>query len=98
MATVAPAKILSLNVGEPADMPWNGRSIRSSMLKKPVKSLIVNLKNIEGDSFASPEYHGTPDSVLYGFGMKSILKFLALLGRSEYSPGELGENLTLDEF
>src|SRR5438874_1267699 len=46
------ANILSLNVGVPQKMEWNGRSIVSSMFKQPVPGpLVVGPLSIEGDSF-----------------------------------------------
>src|SRR5438874_1872249 len=90
-------KILSLNVGGPAPIEWNGHRIISSMKKSPVQELNVHLYNIDGDSFASPQHHGTPDSVLYVFGMKSILEYMNMLGRTTYQPGALGENVTVED-
>jgi len=92
------AKILSLNVGLPEKMEWHGRSIVSSMKKTPVPGpLIVHRDHIEGDKFANPEFHGTIDSVVYLFGMPSLLEYVKLLGHTEYVPGALGENVTLSE-
>ena len=92
------AKILSLNVGGPTLLEWKGRSVRSSMYKRPVPGPLVVLGDrIEGDSFADPKYHGTVDSVLYAYGMTSIMDFLQRIGRDSYEPGALGENLTLDQ-
>lgn len=92
------AKILSLNVSHPKEMAWQGKTIISSMLKNPVPGpLVVSLTQIEGDSFNQPEYHGTVDSVLYAYGVKSAMMFMKLLGRDNFVPGSLGENLTVDE-
>lgn len=92
------AKILSLNIGHPAPMEWNGKSIVSSMLKHPVPGpLVVSETAIEGNSFANPNFHGTNDSVLYAYGMASALAFISQIGRSVYEPGSAGENVTLDE-
>lgn len=92
------AKILSLNIGGPAPMEWEGRSILSSMKKNSVPGpLVVHEERIEGNSFASPNYHGTPDSVLYAFGMKSAEIFMKELGGGEYQAGATGETVTLDE-
>lgn len=99
MSGLAPARILSLNIGLPRAMEWEGRSVTSSMLKTPVTGpLIVHRENVDGDRFASPEFHGTPDSVLYAFGMPSLLAYMRSIGRDGYDPGALGENLTLDDF
>ena len=70
----------------------------SSMLKAPIpEPLVVHMETIDGDRFANVNSHGTHDSVLYAFGVKSALEYMALLGRTEYIPGSLGENVTLDE-
>ena len=92
------AKILSLNKGTPEKMEWQGRTVVSSMLRRPFNGpLIVHSGHIEENSFEEPQYHGQEHSVLYEFGMKSALEFTKLLGRSTYEPGETGENVTLDE-
>ncbi|MGZ3722724.1 MAG: MOSC domain-containing protein [Bdellovibrionales bacterium] len=92
------SKILSLNVGGPAPMEWQGKSIVSSMRKSPVPFLNVHLYNIDGDSFAHTRVHGLPHSVLYIAGVKSFLEYMHLLGRDQYEPGSLGENITVDDF
>jgi MOSC domain-containing protein YiiM len=91
-------KILSLNIGDPAPMDWNGKSVLSSMLKHPVPGpLIVHRDRIEGNTFANPKAHGAIDNVLYAFGMKSALEYAALLGLTNYEPGATGETVTLDD-
>jgi MOSC domain-containing protein YiiM len=93
------AKILSLNIGQPAPMEWQGKSIVSSMLKHPVPGpLKVELDHIEGNTFSSPQFHGMIANVLYAYGMTSALEFMKLLGRDRYLPGSAGETLTLDHF
>jgi MOSC domain-containing protein YiiM len=92
------AKILSLNIGGPAPMEWEGKSVLSSMKKESVTGpLVVHEDRIEGNSFANPNYHGTPDSVLYAFGMDSAEIFMKVLGGGEYKAGATGETLTLDQ-
>ena len=91
-------KILSLNIGHPAPMEWNGKSIVSSMKKESVPGpLVVHRDSIDGNTFAQPQFHGALHSVLYAFGMKSALEFAKVLGRATYEPGATGETLTLDE-
>lgn len=92
-------KILSLNIGVPAEMDWNGKSIRSSMHKHPVPGpLVVHKDHIEGNTFANPAAHGTLDFLLYAYGMPSALSFVKRLGRETYPPGTSGETLTLEDF
>ncbi|MGZ3695146.1 MAG: MOSC domain-containing protein [Bdellovibrionota bacterium] len=95
------SKILSLNIGHPAPMEWNGKSIVSSMLKHPVPGpLVVHRDHIQGNSFAHPEFHGTLDFLLYIYGLPSIASFLRTLKMdpSGYIPGTTGETLTVDDF
>jgi MOSC domain-containing protein YiiM len=92
-------KILSLNIGTPRRLEWNGKSLMSSMPKNPVADpLIVHLDRIEGNSFANGNHHGTIESLLYIYGIPSALKFMAVLGHDEYLPGTTGETLTVDDF
>lgn len=79
-------------------MEWGDKSVTSSMLKHPIAGpLIVHADRIEGNVFANPQAHGTVDSVLYAFGMKSILHYMAQLGRTDYVPGSAGETVTVDD-
>ena len=79
-------------------MEWQGKSISSSMLRHPVEGpLVVHEDHIEGSSFANTNVHGTPDSILYAYGLTSIMVYMKALGRSDYQPGALGESVTLDE-
>ena len=92
------AKIISLNSGEPSMMEWQGRSVLSSMLRRPVPGpLVVHLDRVEGNSFASPQFHGLESGVLYAYGVKSALTFLHLLGLPTFVPGAVGEVVTVDD-
>jgi MOSC domain-containing protein YiiM len=91
------ARILSLNVGQPAEIRWRGKNVVSSMHKTPVDgSLLVSKRRVKGDRFADEELHGTPDRVLYALGVKQIEGYVRALGLERYEPGSLGENITLD--
>ena len=92
------AKILSFNIGGPKEIEWNGKTINSSMHKLPVSGpLVVYKDRIEGNIFTSPEFHGTLESVLYIYGMKSAQKFAERLGLEKYTPGMTGETITVDD-
>ncbi|MES2964238.1 MAG: MOSC domain-containing protein [Bdellovibrionota bacterium] len=91
-------RILSLNIGDPEPMEWKGKTIVSSMRKHSVPGpLVVHVDSIVGNTFAQPEFHGAPHSVLYAFGLKSALEFTTALGLDSYEPGTTGETITLDE-
>jgi MOSC domain-containing protein YiiM len=65
------------------------------MKKTPVAQLNVRDLSIDGDKFANSNFHGTPDSVLYAFGVDALDAYFKTLGLT-YVYGDLGENLTLD--
>lgn len=92
------ASILSLNIGDPAPMEWEGKSVVSSMHRHPVPGpLVVHKTHIEGNTFGAPQLHGLEHAVLYAYGMKSALEFVKRLGLQGYEPGAVGENLTVDD-
>jgi MOSC domain-containing protein YiiM len=92
------SKILSLNIGGPEQMHWDGHQVLSSMLKRPTAGpLIVHIDHIEGNSFANPKSHGTSTSILYAYAMPAALDFVRRLGMDHYEPGAAGETVTLDE-
>ena len=66
------------------------------MKKSPVSQLEVFETSITGDKFANTGHHGTPDAVLYAYGVDAMDDYFKRLARS-YSFGDLGENLTLDQ-
>jgi MOSC domain-containing protein YiiM len=90
------SKILSLNIGLPQTVEWDGKTIETSMVKKSVEAIDVRFADINGDRFANTKHHGTPDAVLYAYGVDAISDFVSLLARPALKYGEIGENLTLD--
>lgn len=88
-------KILSLHAGVPQKVEWQGRSIQTSMRKSLVPSLTVHATKIDGDRFADPQHHGTPDSVFYVLGSETYTEINQRLGLL-LDPGSLGENASLD--
>lgn len=92
------AKIISLNVGHPQKMEWQGKQVLSSMLKLPVEGpLSVQVDGINGNSFANSKWHGNRGNILYAYGLTSADDFAKRLGLPRYAPGSTGETLTLDE-
>lgn len=90
------ANIISLNIGQPEEMFWDGKSVVSSMHRKPISGgLIVHKDHIDGDGFKNASVHGTIDSVIYLMGQDALEEYAKLLGKN-VSAGEAGENVTLD--
>ena len=93
-ADARPARVLSVNVGRPAEMIWHGRTVRSAIWKTPVAgSVRARGVNLAGDAQADRKAHGGPDKVLYAYGAEDLEWWSSQLGR-ELGPGSMGENLT----
>lgn len=88
-------KILSTNVGRPAEHHFDGKSIQTSMLRHSVSEIQITKTQVLGDEFISPNFHGTPDSVVYAYGANQYKAWETILNR-KMPWGIFGENLTLD--
>jgi MOSC domain-containing protein YiiM len=92
-----PVRIVSVNVGRPATLEFDGRSVRSAIVKRPVAGrVMVRRTNLDGDGQADRRVHGGPDKAVYLYSAEHYAHWEAALGR-ELSPfGYFGENLTVE--
>ncbi|HEY3063029.1 MAG TPA: MOSC domain-containing protein [Chloroflexota bacterium] len=91
-------QLVSVNVGRPRTVPWNGSTVTTSIWKAPVGGRIaVRGVNVEGDDQADRSVHGGSDKAVYAYGVQDYRWWSAELGR-ELEPGSFGENLTIDGF
>jgi MOSC domain-containing protein YiiM len=90
-------RIVSVNVGRPAALEFDGRSVVSAIVKRPVGGpVMVRATNLDGDAQANLEVHGGPDKAVYVYPLQHYAHWEAHLGR-ELSPfGYFGENLTVE--
>ena len=93
-------KILSLNISEPKKIQFNGKTLVTSIFKKPViKSLEMNKLGLQGDKQADLNMHGGINKALYLFSYTHYEYWGNILNKDftrDY--GLVGENLTLDDF
>ena len=62
MNTKKEARLVSLNVGRPAPLPYRGRTVRSAFVKTPGEGpLRVDHAGLEGDAQADLVGHGGPN-------------------------------------
>ncbi len=93
-AEVRPARVLSVNVGRPAETLWRGRTVRSGIWKVPVTGPVrAQGVNLVGDDQADRKAHGGPDKALYAYAAADLEWWSSQLG-PELGPGSMGENLT----
>jgi ferredoxin-NADP reductase/MOSC domain-containing protein YiiM len=91
------ARLLSINVGLPRDVTWNGKTIRTAVWKSPVTGRrMVRKLNIDGDGQGDLEGHGGEQRAVFVYQMDSYHHWERFLGRSDFSFGQFGENFTVE--
>jgi len=91
------AHLLSVNVGIPRDVIWNGKTVRTAVWKSPVEGRrMVRKLNIDGDAQADLAGHGGEQRAVFVYQMDSYHYWERFLGRSDFSFGQFGENFTVD--
>jgi ferredoxin-NADP reductase/MOSC domain-containing protein YiiM len=90
-------KLLSLNVGLPRDVTWNGKTVRTAIWKSPVEGLqMVRRLNIAGDGQADLAGHGGEQRAVFVYQMDSYHYWEGFLGRKDFVFGQFGENFTVE--
>ena len=95
--TGAVASLVSVNVGLPVDIPWQGATVHTGIWKSPVEGRrMVRRLNIDGDGQGDLEGHGGVHRAVLVYQMESYRYWRDQLGRSDLTAGDFGENLTVD--
>src|SRR6201988_2447364 len=93
------ARLLSLNVGLPRDVSWQGRTVHTAIWKEPVQARrMVRRLNIDGDGQGDLLGHGGEHRAIFVYQIESYRYWQELLGRSDFSYGKFGENFPVDGF
>ncbi|NID14563.1 MOSC and FAD-binding oxidoreductase domain-containing protein [Luteibacter yeojuensis] len=91
------ASVLSVNVGLPRDVEWEGRIVRTGIFKAPVPGrVMVRTLNIDGDGQADKAGHGGPNRAVMVYQIESYRYWEAFLERPPLDYGQFGENLTIE--
>jgi MOSC domain-containing protein YiiM len=87
-------RIVSVNVGRPTSIPFEGQLISTSIWKSPVAGrLMVEGVNVEGDDQADRTVHGGVDKAVYAYAKEDYSWWSLELDR-ELGPGTFGDNIT----
>jgi MOSC domain-containing protein YiiM len=90
------AEILSVCVGMPRDVSWQGKQVTTGIFKSPVEGRVaVSKTHIEGDGQADLSVHGGRDKAVYVYPAGHYPYWAAELGRDQLEPAQFGENLTV---
>jgi ferredoxin-NADP reductase/MOSC domain-containing protein YiiM len=90
-------RLVSLNVGLPRDVAWQGRTVHTAVWKEPVRGRrMVRRLNIDGDGQGDLAGHGGEHRAVFVYQIESYRYWQSQLGRTDFTYGEFGENFTVD--
>jgi ferredoxin-NADP reductase/MOSC domain-containing protein YiiM len=90
-------RLLSVNVGLPRDVTWNGKTVRTSVWKSPVTGRrMVRKLDIDGDAQADLAGHGGEHRAVFVYQIDSYHHWESFLGRNDFTFGQFGENFTVE--
>jgi MOSC domain-containing protein YiiM len=91
------ARLLSLNVGLPRDITWQGKRVRTAICKEPIRGRrMVHRLNVDGDGQGDLAGHGGEHRAVFIYQIDSYRYWQDRLGRSDFTFGEFGENFTVE--
>ena len=90
-------RLLSVNIGLPRDVIWQGRTVHTAIWKTPVEGPRMARKlNIDGDGQGDLSGHGGERRAVFVYQMDSYRYWQEHLGRNDFVFGQFGENFTID--
>jgi ferredoxin-NADP reductase/MOSC domain-containing protein YiiM len=91
------ARLLSVNVGLPRDIMWQGKTVHTAIWKAPIQGRrMVRRLNIDGDAQGDLVGHGGEHRAVFVYQIDSYRYWQSELGRNDFSYGQFGENFTVD--
>jgi MOSC domain-containing protein YiiM len=91
------ARLVSINVGRPREVEWEGRTIRTSIFKNPVAGPVrVRTLNVDGDEQSDLSVHGGVHKAVYAYPSEHYEWWRGELPGTRLSWGAFGENLTTE--
>ncbi len=89
--------LLSVNVGLPKNVAWQGRTVYTGVWKHPVDGpAMVRRLNIDGDGQGDTNGHGGEQRAVLVYQIQSYRYWQEYFGRDDLGYGQFGENLTVD--
>jgi ferredoxin-NADP reductase/MOSC domain-containing protein YiiM len=88
---------LSVNVGMPRDVEWEGRVVHTAIWKDPVPGRrLVRRLNVDGDGQGGLHGHGGVNRAVFMYQTESYRYRREFLGRDDFTYGQFGENFTVE--
>jgi MOSC domain-containing protein YiiM len=90
-------KLLSVNVGVPREIAWQGKTVRTAIWKRPVAGRIFARRlNLDGDGQADLEGHGGEQRAVMVYQIEAYRYWERELNRDDFEYGQFGENFTVE--
>src|SRR3954463_5519476 len=91
------ARLLSVNVGQPREIAWRGKTVYTSVWKAPVQGRrLVRRLNVDGDAQGDLHGHGGEQRAVFVYQMDSYDHWERELKRGDFAFGQFGENFTVE--
>jgi ferredoxin-NADP reductase/MOSC domain-containing protein YiiM len=91
------ATLVSVNVGLPKNVAWNGRTVYTGVWKQPVVGpRMVRRLNVDGDGQGDLDGHGGENRAVLVYQLDSYRYWSRELDRDDLQPGHFGENFTVE--
>jgi MOSC domain-containing protein YiiM len=88
--------LLSINVGLPREIQWQGKVVRTSIFKSPVSGDVrVSKLNLEGDQQSDLSVHGGVHKAVYAYPSEHYEFWREEVPGADLPWGAFGENLTV---
>ncbi len=89
--------LLSVNVGMPKDVAWQGKTVFTGVFKDPVTGpRMVRKLNVDGDGQGDLAGHGGEQRAVFVYQIDSYRYWERELGRRDFAYGQFGENFTVE--
>jgi MOSC domain-containing protein YiiM len=90
-------KVLSLNVGLPREVTWQGKVVTTGIFKEPVKGpVMLRRLNLDGDGQADLTVHGGVSKAIYAYPSEHYGYWRKELPGVDLPWGMFGENFTTE--
>jgi ferredoxin-NADP reductase/MOSC domain-containing protein YiiM len=90
-------RLLSVNVGMPKDVPWQGKTVFTGVFKDAVTGpRRVRRLNVDGDGQGDRAGHGGEQRAVFVYQIESYRYWEQELGRSGFVYGQFGDNFTVE--
>ncbi|MEM9674347.1 MAG: MOSC domain-containing protein [Bacteroidota bacterium] len=89
-------QIISVNVGLPQTVMYQGKEVSTGIFKAPVSEpTMVRRTNLDGDLQADLRVHGGPEKAVYAYPYQHYAGWKIDFPQFDYPLGVFGENLTI---